>query len=364
MTHLPRTLLRTVLSAALISGAGPAFAQTPPPEGAPQVRVGATIFYDYTYTREPRTRDTGGRLVSPNAFNLSRAYLNVTGTLSDVVSFRITPDVTRASATGGNLDGSLVYRLKYGYAQFDLAPWLWPGAEVRAGVIQTAYIDSQESVYRYRFQGTVFAERDGGLSSADAGVSVRGALPAGYGELQLGVYNGEGYAGRETNGQKALQLRATIRPLPEGGVLRGLRVSGFYNGDAYGPDAERRRWILGLLFEHDRFNAGFDFLRGADRTSAALPVRSSQGYSVFVTPFFEEKGRGLEGLLRFDRFDADRERAGWRRRLIAGAAYWLPHRGANGAAALLLDYERVTFPSVLQPDPREQRIAVHGLLSF
>lgn len=40
----------------------------------------------------------------------------------------------------------------------------WRNTWVRVGMQQTPFIDGEESVYRYRFQGTLFAERDGGLS--------------------------------------------------------------------------------------------------------------------------------------------------------------------------------------------------------
>ena len=50
-----------------------------PPDDTPSVRVGATLFTDYTVTQQPRITDADGNEVSANAFNVGRAYLNVTG---------------------------------------------------------------------------------------------------------------------------------------------------------------------------------------------------------------------------------------------------------------------------------------------
>ncbi len=348
--------------AAIPSVAG---AQTAPavPDDSQSIRLGTVIFYDYTVTQAPKATDEEGRAFTANAFNVTRAYLNVTGTLSRVVSFRLTPDVTRETGAGSALQGSLTFRLKYAYAQFALDGWLPRGSFARAGLQQTLFIDSQESIYRYRFQGTVFAERDGGLSSADAGVTLRVPLPGDYGDVQAGVFNGEGYSRTEANDQKSVQLRASVRPASAvEGALRGLRLTGFYLADHASRDALRHRAIASASFEHDRFNAGIDLLHRRDQASPGAPVISSGGVSVFVTPFFQDKGRGLEGLLRMDVFRPDRHRDGRQRRFIAGLAYWFPHPAGPATAALLLDVERVTTRDLVQP--REQRISLHGFINF
>ena len=340
--------------------------QTPAPAtpaDTQAIRLGAVVFYDYTVTQSPKVTDASGRPVTGNAFNVARTYLNVTGTLSRMVSFRITPDVARETGTGSALQGSLTFRLKYGYAQFALDDWLPRGSFVRAGLQQTLFIDSQESVYRYRFQGTVFAERDGGLSSADAGVTLRVPLPGEYGDVHVGVYNGEGYSRAEANDQKAVQLRATVRPAAGTATfVRGLRLTGFYLADHASQDAVRHRAIASATFEHARFNAGLDIIHRRDQALPDAPVISSGGVSAFVTPFFHEKGRGLEGLLRLDLFRPDRDRDGRQRRVIAGLAYWFPHPAGPATAALLLDFEQVTARDL--PQPRQQRISLHGLINF
>ena len=182
-------LVRLLVVALIASAAWPVEAQvTPaagsvPPDDTPSVRVGGTLFLDYTFTDAPKTTDADGNQVSQNAFNVGRAYLNITGQINHLVAFRITPDITRESGTGSSLNGSLTYRLKYGYAQLNLDDWMWRGSYVRVGMIPTPVVNFEEDIYRYRFQGTVFADREGFLSSADFGVMYRTQFPNAYGEV-------------------------------------------------------------------------------------------------------------------------------------------------------------------------------------
>jgi hypothetical protein len=345
-----------------------------PPDDTQSIKVGAVVFYDWTSTRTPKSTDAAGNAIAPNAFNVARTYINVTGNVSHRVAFRITPDITRETTPGGSLNGNLVFRLKYGYAQFALDDWTgaWKQSYVRAGIQQTPFIDGEESVYRYRFQGTVFAERDGGLSSSDAGVSFHTALPDGYGDVHGGVYNGEGYSKAEANDQKSFQLRGSFRPMPRGSILaRGLRFTAFVNRDHVIRGAERSRAIGSVWYEHPRVNAGFDFITGVDRSLPAAARIESRGWSAFVTPFLNEKGNGLEGLVRYDSFQADTAArfegaVPTRNRLIAGAAWWFPHPSGPATAALLLDYERVTFDHAMASaaTAAQRRVAVHGLINF
>ena len=53
-----------------------------PPDDTPSVRVGGVLFLDYTNTQEPQITDADGNRVSQSAFNVGRAYINVTGQLN------------------------------------------------------------------------------------------------------------------------------------------------------------------------------------------------------------------------------------------------------------------------------------------
>lgn len=101
--------------------------ETPKPREESFIRVGVTIFADYTYQDEPKIADADRNEVHPSSFEVRRAYINVTGNISDWVSYRVTPDVAArfvttttptglppgaGVATSTNFDGSLGYRLK------------------------------------------------------------------------------------------------------------------------------------------------------------------------------------------------------------------------------------------------------------
>lgn len=335
-----------------------------PPDDTPAIKVGAVIFTDYTVQQKPKIKDADGNDVTSSAFNVGRAYINVTGNISHNIAFRITPDITRASGTADtSLNGSYTFRLKYAYAQFNLDDYLNPGRTgswVRLGMQQTPWVDFMESVYRYRFQGTIFEEREGSLSSSDVGASFHYSLPGNYGEIHTGFYNGETYSKPEVNDQKGYMVRGTVRPLRMHPVLRGLRLTGFYDKDAYLKNADRTRGIVGLTFEHKFLNASFDYLAATDQTSATKTAVDSHGFSVWAIP---RAPNGWEGLIRYDQLKPNTSVSGTRKRAIGGVAYWFPHQGTVNTA-LLFDVDQATFDNFIVPQPTQRRFALHALVTF
>jgi hypothetical protein len=362
----------------MTSVAAPAAQVTPAPAAAPDdtpsVRVGGTLFADFTQTREPTIVDAGGNTVSPSAFNVSRAYLNVTGQLNHLFGFRITPDIARETGSGSSLAGSQDYRLKYGYVQMNLDDWLWRGTFARAGLIQTPYVDFEETVYRYRFQGSTFLDREGYVTSSDYGVSMRTLVPRGYGEVVGGLYNGEGFTRADPNNQKALAIRGTLRPFPSAAIARGLRVTAFYSGDHTVQDADRRRAVTFLTFEHPVVNAGWSTAALVDQASPAAPRVEGRGQSLWITPRVRVGGIAatpagqtqatVEGLFRYDRLRPDRATAALKQRWITGVAYWPRMRAASVTAAFLLDYEHVTYTEFHPARVNERRLAAHLQVGF
>jgi hypothetical protein len=364
--------LRTTAAVIILAAATRAEAQvTPaagytPPDDTPSIRVGVTIFADYSVMTEPKGTDVDGNEFTPNSFNITRAYLNVTGNISHLVSFRVTPDIVRETGTTtSSTFGSYVYRLKYAYGQFNLDDWMQRGSWIRFGMQQTPWIDFIDNIYRYRFQGPTLEDREGILSSSDVGVTFHYNFAGNYGDAHGGFYNGENYNRPEVNEQKAFMVRGTVRPLPMHGILRGLRVTGFYDFDAYVQDAERRRGIVAVTFENPYVNAGVNGVWTKDQTRVINPELDSSGYSIWATPK-TAKGHGFEGLFRFDHLEQGQATTvdGERNRTIAGVAYWFPRQG-NVATALLLDYEQVDNDRYVNPvRPDEKRWAVHMYVNF
>jgi hypothetical protein len=371
-----RVLALLTASAAILLGAPGAFAQvTPaagytPPDDTPAVKVGGTIFANYQYQDKPTATDADKNTIHPSSFDVARAYINVTGQVHHLVAFRITPDISRQTTTNtalpagssvsGSLDGSLVFRLKYAYGQFNLDDVLPKGSWIRLGVQQTPWVDFMENVYRYRFQGTIFEDREGFLSSSDFGLSGRLAFPDNYGELHLGLYNGETYTKPEANDQKAFQARLTVRPLPADPLFKGLRLTGFLDLDKYVKSADRTRFVGGVTYEHKYVNVGVDYLNAKDQTSATRAPVKADGFSFWVTP---RSTVGLEGVVRYDSLKPNKTVDAKKNRTIVGVSYWFKTIAAPATAALLADYEHVSYDTALAR-PEETRFFLHLLVNF
>lgn len=292
-------------------------AQTPPPAPAaapaepdyPIVRVGVLSYVQYD--DELKNRDNF------NAFDVTRAYLNVNGQLSKNVRFRFTPDVRRA--TDGSLSGSLVVRVKYAFVELDnvKAARSW----VRFGAHQTPWLDFEESIDRYRVQGTMFAEREALIpGSSDFGVGYFTPLGK-HIDIQTGIYNGEGYAQTDLNKYKSVQGRVTVRPFAGTGIANGVRLSGFYNAGWYAANRPRRLGIVMGSFEHTHLVATLQYLAATENPNGARDV-DRRGSSGFVE--LRQGPSGWAALARVDQLDPDRLIAGnSQRRVIAGAAYWV-----------------------------------------
>jgi hypothetical protein len=360
-----------------------------PPDDTPSIRVGVTLYPAYILQTDPNITDAGGNSVERSSFDVLRAYINITGQLSHIVAFRLTPDITRQSglvtlgAGSAVSSDSLVYRIKYAYGQFNLDDWVGRGSWVRLGIQQTPWVDFEEGIYRYRFQGTVFAERvplPTTMTSSDAGVSFHYNFPSNFGEIHVGAYNGENYQRVETNNEKGLELRASLRPFARAvPILRGLRAHLVYYNDNYVRDAERSRLMGNATFEHQYLNLGFDYLNAHDQSLSTASNVHSNGYSVWATPRKPyANGSSIEALLRYDHFIPNTSSGlappttapipgvtpfsdQHQNRKIFGGAYWFPHQG-NVSAAILIDYDAQSFQNITTTPTKN--VAVHGLVQF
>jgi hypothetical protein len=354
-------LALALFAATALAQVTPAAGYTPPDDN-PSFKVGATIYGDYTYIDSPSSKDADGNTIHPSSFNVSRAYINVTGNLNHWIGFRITPDVSRETAVGPSLTGSQIFRLKYGFGQFNLDDWTTKGSWARFGVQQTPFVDYHEGVYRYRFQGTTFEERVGYVTSSDAGLSGHYNFPGNYGDVHAGFYNGEGYSKAEANNTKAFQVRGTVRPLPLGGVWKGLRLTGFFDDDHVVNNAKRQRAFGQLTFEHPLVNIGVDYAQGKDQASVTKPVVSSNGWSVWVTPRFGTTGWEL--LFRHDDFKPNKDISSQtQKRNIFGVAYWFPNLN-KVTAALLADYDSLKQNNDSPSRPDDTRYGLKMLINF
>jgi hypothetical protein len=340
-----------------------------PPDDTPVIRVGTTIFANYTYQTSPDGTDADGNTYSPNSFDVARAYINITGNVSHIVNFRVTPDVLRETACVAatcTTNGSLVLRTKYAFVQTNFDDWMTRGSWARFGIQQTPYIDSLEAIYRYRFQGTTFIERIGKQSSADAGASFHYNFSHNYGDVHAGFYNGENYNKAEVNGQKAFKIRGSVRPFATGNLnLRTLRLTAYLDSDHYIKDGDRQRFVFNATYEHPKLNIGYEYIDAADQTSGKPGTAKvdSSGYSIWLTPKPGTGSVGLEGLIRYDHFTSNKDLDQRQNRLIVGAAYWFPHPGGAPTTCMMIDYDGQDFDNITATKPIKA-VAVHFLVNY
>ena len=126
---------------------------------APTVTVGGVGYAQFAYY----PADTANHA---NNFDVTRAYINVIGRFGQGILIRVTPDIYRVA------DGSLSYRLKYGFVQ-----WTPDSGAIafKLGLLNTPYVEWEEQLWDYRMQGTIAMDRNGYLSSSDLGFLVDGS---------------------------------------------------------------------------------------------------------------------------------------------------------------------------------------------
>ena len=220
-------------------------------------RVGALVYGDYRfYTHsgfQPQELENvnnpgpGGNLY--NSFDLTRAYLNFYFFPTDGLTFRITPDIYRAIAGGvaanvvspstqfaSNVDGSLNYRLKYGYVDynkiFDFIPAL-KGNSIQAGALPNVFLPWEEDLFGFRYV-TLVPWNWVSLSSSQLGIQFTGPIKLGPEKLQyvdygIGVYNNATYKQYELTNTKQFMSRISVYPLGAKWRFDGLGLTWYFD---------------------------------------------------------------------------------------------------------------------------------------
>jgi hypothetical protein len=322
------------------------------PPSLPQVRLGTTMFLSYQDGKSAGT--------SYSKFVVKRGYLDMNGTLTPFLSFRLTPDVTQDST------GDYKVRLKLGYAHLSTARLGFIAKPyVEAGMIPTPWLDFEERINSYRMQDAHFIDRIGIMASADLGLVVGGLLggelsadaqkesssanPGRFGSFALGVYNGGGYTTAEANTNKVLEGRISIRPLPD--LVPNLQVS-YFGISGKGNTTKAPEWttsMAALTWECRRIRAVVSHLTGKGNAKGDAVDASTgkaldrKGWSAFVegklSPFWSL-------IARYDDFTPDTRVSRLKQnRTIGGVCYHI----AKGYD-VLLDHDRLRYAGTTKPD--------------
>ena len=288
-----------------------------------------------------------------NEFKLKRGYVTVKKTFSPSFSARITQDI--AVDREGDGEGDIEIRLKYGYLRYTHRQLGWfTDPWVEFGLVHRPWLDFEQKINPYRVQGKMYLERFGVLRSADYGITAGAYLggklndvrqgktgrgyPGKYGSLAFGVYNGGGYEALETNSNKLLEGRLSLRPFLNS--VPGFQFSwtGSYGkgNAATEPDFHfnalflshqtRHLTLTGLVF------SGTGNVNGTLVDTSGISVGQS-GWSLFMeTSILSPRFRVFT---RFDENDIASNSIDWdTRNYIAGISYeFIP------GSRLVLDYD-------------------------
>jgi hypothetical protein len=310
--HARLTVL--ALAAAALS-ASALSAQTPP---APQVSVTGVVFTQYQYTDAP---------VHTNTFDVNRAYVNVLGRFANGINTRVTVDIIPSAVT------SQIVRLKYAFAA-----WTPTGSSLtyKLGMIQTPYVDFEETLWDYRMQGAIAVDRNGALTSADIGFGVDGRWNNEQVNGQIAIVNGEGYSGGTGDFHKDLEARVSVRvkPTNDGSRVGGLRLTGYVGIGKYGPafaGNDRNRFLGQVSYRSQQLTLAGEFVSRKDSTQTGSIISAFGVYHLTNSK--------VAVIARLDIVDPNTNVANNKvTRLIAGASYQL-----SPNVRLLADVDRQSF---------------------
>ena len=310
--------LLAVLSALSIV-ALPAAAQAPAAQ-APQVSVGGVVYTQYQYT---------DAAVHTNTFDVTRAYVNVLGRFSGGITTRVTADIIPSGVT------NQVVRLKYAFAA-----WTPSGSSLtyKLGMMQTPFVDFEETLWDYRMQGTIAVDRNGALTSSDIGFGVDGKWNNDQVNGQVAVVNGEGYSGGTGDFHKDLEARVSVRVMTTNDASRvgGLRLTGYAGVGKYGPafaGNDRNRFLGQVSYRSQLLTLAGEYVSRKDSTQTGSIISAFGVYHLTNSK--------IAVIGRVDIVDPNTSVANNKNtRIIGGVSYQL-----SPNVRLLADLDRQSFES-------------------
>ena len=330
-----RGLLLAAMAAAMMSGRKLAaqVAATP----APQLSISGVGYTQWNYNVSGTQHN--------NTFDVTRTYLNFNAKFTGGVSTRVTPDIYR------NADGSLGYRLKYGYVSYQ------PNAgnlTYKFGLIQTPWLSREEDLYDYRMQGGMALERGGYLTSADFGLSADAKLMSGRLDVNAGVYNGEGYKKTDADQRKDFMARASYRlgTTDDNSAFGGLRLTAYGAIGRRTGGGNRDRYIGMLSYKSTRWTLAAEYGMTRDSSTVA-PLALSKGSVLSAFGVYRLPATKVAVIGRVDITDPNTDLSNDKTtRIIGGLSYQLSPNLRLLGDVDLLSHEGVV--PALAIDPRNQ----------
>lgn len=236
-----------------------------------------------------------------NSFELKRGYVTLKSHFNNNISVRYTQDITldREGTDAGNVEIRMKYLfmklkpfnngfLKHSYAEF--------------GLVHRPFVDFEQKINAYRSQGKMFIEKIGIVNTSDMGIIYSGLLggelsstqqnnvgkhyPGKYGSYAIGIYNGGGYHAIETNNNKTIEGRLSVRPFPN--RLTGLQFSygGVYGKGNNGSNNKFAMSLFAATYESKIYTLTSEYYFGkGDYNGKFIDINNNsaknKGYSLF-----------------------------------------------------------------------------------
>jgi hypothetical protein len=282
---------------------------------APQVSVTGVVYTQYQYSDAP--------IAAKSNFEMTRAYVNVLGRFANGITTRVTSDIIPSGTT------NQVLRLKYAFAA-----WTPTGSSLtyKLGMIQTPFVDYEETLWDYRMQGTIAVDRNGAMTSSDIGFGVDGHWNGERVNAQFALVNGEGYSNGTGDFRKDVEARVSFRlkPTNDNSRVGGFRVTGYAGvGKVTATGADRNRFLGQLSYRTTQFTVAGEYV---SRKDAAITGSIISAFGVY---HLTNSKVALIG--RVDIVDPDNNVASnSTTRIIGGASYQL-----SPNVRMLADLDRV-----------------------
>ncbi|MDD5594178.1 MAG: hypothetical protein PHG97_05520 [Candidatus Margulisbacteria bacterium] len=282
-------------------------------------KVGGAIFFQWSkYTQN-------GTATTPNAFDVTRAYLDFKKKLDWGANVRVTLDVARLAtattvtkgAAGETVTANastqqLFDYLKYAYAEMplnisalQLVPW---ELTAKVGLQHTVWIDWADKILNLRYIAKSLLDNEGVMSSADFGVGGWGkvSLPGLSDiEYQATALNGTGYKATESDSKKAVGLRVNTTAYDAGDngkVIVGAMANVEGLNTSFDPSTSNKQAALELAYKHDLGAANYEYVTGSK--SSKKIVGSSLGGIFNIGSAFNFLPN-LNVFARVDNYDPD-----------------------------------------------------------
>ncbi len=333
-----------------------------------QVTVAGVGYLQYAYslTSDSALVGTTGSAGHLNNFDVGRAYVNILGKFAHGVQTRITTDVDGRKAASNQL----TIRLKYAFVGWTPDK---SALTFKTGLFTTPWIDYEEALYGYRMQGTTLYDRNGFFPSSDFGIGADGSWSGDAVNMQVGVFDGEGYsnapgdAGKDVEGRVSIRLAKTDLSNKVGGV----RLTAYGQVGSATGGSSRSRFIGMLSYKSKMLTLAGEYGVRQDSTGAKTPKQKGAALGAYGIVNIPNSKVGL--LLRYDNFDpnTDSTSAGSpvvgntsidkQSRIIAGVSYAI---SPNLRVMLDADINTLQYGSTNAFDVANKNLYFHTEFTF